>query len=68
MPTAPEHQVLLNSGKLGQAILNVAQQLDKAGRNQLGDITSAISTLRTLGLEDTARRAALQLLLLPDQT
>ena len=66
--TAPEHQELLNSGKLGQTILDVAHQLDRAERSRLGDITSALSTLRAMGLEDTARRAALQLLLLPDQT
>lgn len=65
---ASEQQELLNSGKLGQAILAVAQQLDEAGRNQLGDITSALSTLRALGLEDTARRAALQLILLPERS
>ncbi|SLN50399.1 hypothetical protein ROA7450_02496 [Roseovarius albus] len=66
--TSPEHQELLDSGKLGQAILAVAQELDEAGRNQLGDITSALSTLRALGLEDTARRAALQLILLPERS
>ncbi|WP_254054602.1 hypothetical protein [Roseovarius sp. EL26] len=65
---APEHQEKLNSGKLGQTILEVAKQLDQAGRNQLGDVASTLSTLRAIGLEDTARRAALQLLLLPSPT
>lgn len=61
---SPDHAGLLNTGKLGQAILNAALQLDTAGPRGYAQITSALSTLRAVGLEDTARRAALQLLLL----
>ena len=61
---SPDHAGLLNTGKLGQAILSAALQLDTAGPRGHAQITSALSTLRAVGLEDTARRAALQLLLL----
>ncbi|WP_320179268.1 hypothetical protein [Roseovarius pacificus] len=61
---APAYAGLLNSGKLGQAILTAALSLDRAGPRGFDEITDALSTLRAVGLEDTARRAALQLLLL----
>lgn len=61
---APAHQPLLDRGQLGEAILLATRKFDRAsasGREEIGD---AIATLRAVGLEDTARRAALQLLLL----
>ncbi len=60
----PDHADLLEAGRLGQAILTAALQLDTAGPNQASDIVAGLSTLRAVGLEDTARRAALQILLL----
>ncbi|MEH6361726.1 MAG: hypothetical protein V7761_13475, partial [Amylibacter sp.] len=63
---SPEHQALLDQGKLGQAILVAANQLDHASIADTHDISGALSTLRAVGLEDTARRAALQLLILKD--
>lgn len=59
-----DHLGMLQSGRLGQAILTAALQLDAAGPNQTDDITAALSTLRAVGLEGVARRAALQILLL----
>ncbi len=59
-----DHRGMLDDGRLGQAILSAALQLDAAGPNQSRDIVSGLSTLRAVGLEDTARRAALQILLL----
>ncbi len=61
---SPDHKGLLNEGRLGQAILTAALQLDAAGPNQSREIISGLATLRAVGLEDTARRAALQILLL----
>ena len=61
---SPDHTSLLEGGKLGQAILSAGLQLDRAGLRGFDDITSALSTLRALGLEETARRAALELLIL----
>jgi hypothetical protein len=37
---------------------------DRGARGNLDELTRALSTLRAVGLEDTARRAALQLMLL----
>lgn len=59
-----DHASLLSEGRLGQAILQAALQLDASGPNTPSDIRSALATLRAVGLEDTARRAALQILLL----
>lgn len=61
----PESQkTLLDRGQLGEAILLAAAQLDRVSEGRHEDVTGAITTLRAVGLEDTARRAALQLLLL----
>lgn len=59
-----DHADLLQTGRLGQAILLAALQLDAAGPNATRDIEAGLSTLRALGLEDTARRTALEILLL----
>jgi len=61
---SPDHASMLSGGRLGQAILTAALQLDTAGPNQASDITAGLATLRAVGLEDSARRAALQILLL----
>ncbi|WP_165802828.1 hypothetical protein [Pelagivirga sediminicola] len=59
----PEHAELIRRGKLGEAILSAALQFDRADGDprQMAD---ALGTLRAVGLEDTARRAALQALIL----
>jgi len=61
---AMRHEALLRDAKLGEAILDAATRLDRAGPEDYDEITGALSTLRAVGLEDTARRAALQLLIL----
>jgi hypothetical protein len=62
---APEHQRLISEGRLGEAILAAAALLDKgADRVAPSSVRAAIATLRAAGLEDTARRAALQILIL----
>ena len=55
---------LIEAGKIGQAILAATNQLDRARDGNMSDLTGALAALRSLGLEDTARRAALQILLL----
>ena len=55
---------MANAGRLGEAILRSLILLDTGARGDQGALMSALATLRTLGLEDTARRAALQVLLL----
>ncbi|MCR9147274.1 MAG: hypothetical protein NXH74_08740 [Rhodobacteraceae bacterium] len=59
-----DHTALLRAGRLGQAIMAAALQLDSATPNQRLDLVAGLQTLRAVGLEDTARRAALQILLL----
>ena len=61
---APAHADLLKDGKLGEAILSAANLLDQAGLGNLDGMAEGLATLRAVGLEDTARRAALQLLIL----
>ena len=61
---AEDYAALLGAGRLGQAIMAAALRLDGATPNQRLDLVAGLSTLRAVGLEDTARRAALQILLL----
>ncbi len=60
---APDHIPLIREGKLGEAILTAALQFDRADGDP-GEMAGALGTLRAVGLEDTARRAALQALIL----
>jgi hypothetical protein len=50
--------------RLGEAILHLLPMLHKGANGTSRALTDALATLRALGLEDTARRAALQTLLL----
>ena len=61
---APAHRALIDAGKLGEAILSAALLMGHGTPGSEADVTAALSTLRAVGLEDTARRAALQLLIL----
>jgi len=61
---APEHQALLDQGRLGEAILSAATRLDARSNATREGLGAALSALRAFGLEETARRAALQILLL----
>ncbi|MFD1158498.1 hypothetical protein [Roseovarius aestuarii] len=58
------HAAQIKAGKIGQVILAAANQLDRTRDGSLSDMANALATLRSLGLEDTARRAALQILIL----
>ena len=64
-PALPQDlQPLLDQGRVGEAIL---QSLTRLRLGEAGDphaVTEGLSTLRHLGLEDVARRTALQMLLL----
>ena len=50
--------------RLGEAILRSLARLQEGADGNSQALTEALATLRALGLEDTARRAALQLLML----
>ncbi|KZY48868.1 hypothetical protein A3731_27125 [Roseovarius sp. HI0049] len=62
----PDHAGPLRDGRLGQAILAAAMQLQGATPGQTRDLEAALATLRVVGLEDVARQAALQVLLLAE--
>lgn len=68
-PTSPAPVIALTSeGRFGEAILK-ALTLISAGREaDPGDLGGALAFLRRVGLEDTARQAALQILLLEAET
>ena len=51
------------SGNLGQDILAALIRLEEGAAGDVAGLSGAIASLRALGLEDAARRAALQILL-----
>lgn len=53
----------LDTGRLGEVILRAIALFDRGARGNPAELASALATLRAVGLEDTARRAALQLML-----
>ncbi|MDF1727643.1 MAG: hypothetical protein P1U53_07835 [Sulfitobacter sp.] len=55
---------LVQQGRLGEAILRTITLLQEGTEGDPSALTDALSTLRAIGLEDSARRAALQLLIL----
>ncbi|MEM7598869.1 MAG: hypothetical protein AAF382_14340 [Pseudomonadota bacterium] len=55
----------LSEGKLGEVILDTVIDLNRAVAGRSAQIEGPLSTLRFVGLEDVARQAALQILLLP---
>ncbi len=54
----------LNQGKLGEVILNALLQFEMGIEGSLKDFSESLSTLNLIGLETTARRAALTHLVL----
>jgi len=66
-PVPPEIRNFLDNGQLGEAILRSMVLFAQGADGNLGDLTAALAAFRAVGLEDTARRAALQLMLLERQ-
>lgn len=67
-PPVPDRiRQLLNNGQLGEAILRSMVLFAQGADGNLGDLTAALAAFRAVGLEDTARRASLQLMLLERQ-
>jgi hypothetical protein len=58
----------ISDGKLGEALLRAISLFNQGLAGDPGSITEALSVFRSVGLEDQARRAALQYLLLERQT
>ncbi|MCG7519532.1 hypothetical protein [Ruegeria sp. Ofav3-42] len=65
-PVPSNIEAMLDNDQLGEAILETMEKFAHGSRGNLVDLTAAIATLRRVGLEDTARRAALSLLILQD--
>ncbi len=63
-PVPSDINTMLLNDQLGEAILETMQLFAHGARGNLVDLTAAIATFRRVGLEDTARRAALQLMIL----
>jgi hypothetical protein len=57
-------QALVQDGRIGEAILLAIDQIGAGLRGNLPLVTQGLSLLRTVGLEDAARRTALELMLL----
>lgn len=57
-------QTLLDEGKTGEALLRAIALFDAGAQGDLRAVTDALAVLRAVGLDDLARRASLQLLLL----
>lgn len=57
----------LAEGRLGEVILRALSLFASGAEGNGQDLTDALATLRALGLEDTARRAALELMLLDSE-
>jgi hypothetical protein len=55
---------LISNGKLGEALLRTLAAFESGLAGDPQSITDAIATLRSVGLEDVARRTALQMMLL----
>lgn len=58
----------LARGQLGEVILSAMELYEQGLAGDLRALTDALATFRALGLEDTARQAALQVLLLDRRT
>ncbi|MEO1641136.1 MAG: hypothetical protein AAFU41_18010 [Pseudomonadota bacterium] len=63
-PPPPELQSLIDAGKLGEVLLRAIALFDAGADGDLRSVTDALRVFRAVGLEDTARRAALQLMIL----
>jgi len=57
-------QSLASNGRMGEAILRAMELFEHGARGDLDELSDALVFLRSVGLEDIARRAALQLLIL----
>lgn len=64
----PQHfKALINDNKLGEAILQAIVMFSNGVGGDLDNARKALMLLRSVGLEDTARQAALQFMLLERQ-
>jgi len=65
--TAPEYSQLIKDKKLGEAVLLAISRFPSSSNGNLENARKSLILLRSVGLEDIARRSALQLILLDQQ-
>lgn len=58
------YSMLLSEKRLGEALILAIDQITEGARGDLRDVTDGLVLLRHVGLESTARRAAIELMLL----
>ncbi len=63
-PAPPRLMAQARNGRLGEALLRTIALMETGASGDLATLTDALAFLRAAGLEDYARRAALQVLLL----
>ncbi len=64
-PTIPDDfKALLDQNRIGETILQAIQRINRGTAGDLRGVTDGLSVLRQIGLEDVARRTALELMLL----
>ncbi len=63
-PPPAELQTAMQDDRLGEVILDAMHQYQRAAGGETKWLTGSLAAFRAMGLEDTARRAALHLLLL----
>ena len=64
-PTIPDDfKTLLDQKRIGETILEAIVRIDHGTAGDLRGVTDGLSVLRQIGLEDVARRTALELMLL----
>ncbi len=61
---AQEFTDLLDQNRLGEALLLAVEQIESGLQGDLAGVTKGLVLLRHVGLETTARRTALELMLL----
>ncbi|MEJ8560730.1 hypothetical protein QTO30_05455 [Yoonia sp. GPGPB17] len=67
-PPPQELQSRVDDGKLGEALLRALALFEAGSEGDLRSVADALKLLRSVGLEDVARRAALQLMILDRAT
>lgn len=60
----PAARAMLEEGRLGEAVLTAIDLVTEGALGDMADVGRGLVLLRGLGLEDTARRAALELMIL----
>ena len=64
VPLSKDAELLIEQNRIGEALMLAMARIEVGLHGELAKLAEGLSLLRKLGLEDTARRAALELMLL----